>query len=309
MQAKIVFRGNKCFREFDLKTVAEKLGLSIDDFNHFALAVDEKNGKTVYASVYAQVPLFETQCSAINVSGWLFDRVFNLVDAELPNKEHPDITTMVYAGDTWSEPEEWIAQVNTTIRDENDDSRHIIILNDSNVTPMWMQDDAIQIPTAATKEQLEKKDNYFTFRSLSMQLADDGNSKYFSFDENSQTLFANCLEAKEYAMRLLHTYCKGVKAVTGEKQDADGHTVYCIQGIYNKPLKASLWDEVREHIIKTRDYKKMNRVLSYTPDAVTDLDLLRYVLDKAAAVLPDELIRNGTPKWILKNFSGMAPFH
>lgn len=96
MQAKIVFRGNKCFREFDLKTVAEKLGLSIDDFNHFALAVDEKNGKTVYASVYAQVPLFETQCSAINVSGWLFDRVFNLVDAELPNKEHPDITTMVY---------------------------------------------------------------------------------------------------------------------------------------------------------------------------------------------------------------------
>lgn len=51
MQAKIVFRGNKCFREFDLKTVAEKLGLSIDDFNHFALAVDEKNGKTVYASV------------------------------------------------------------------------------------------------------------------------------------------------------------------------------------------------------------------------------------------------------------------
>ena len=40
MQAKIVFRGNKCFREFDLKTVAEKLGLSIDDFNHFALAVD-----------------------------------------------------------------------------------------------------------------------------------------------------------------------------------------------------------------------------------------------------------------------------
>lgn len=198
MQAKIVFRGNKCFREFDLKTVAEKLGLSIDDFNHFALAVDEKNGKTVYASVYAQVPLFETQCSAINVSGWLFDRVFNLVDAELPNKEHPDITTMVYAGDTWSEPEEWIAQVNTTIRDENDDSRHIIILNDSNVTPMWMQDDAIQIPTAATKEQLEKKDNYFTFRSLSMQLADDGNSKYFSFDENSQTLYANCLEAKEY---------------------------------------------------------------------------------------------------------------
>ena len=115
MQAKIVFRGNKCFRELDLKTVADKLGLSIDDFNHFALAVDEKNGKTVYASVYAQVPLFETQCSAINVSGWLFDRVFNLVDAELPNKEHPDITTMVYAGDTWSEPEEWIAQVNTTI--------------------------------------------------------------------------------------------------------------------------------------------------------------------------------------------------
>ena len=47
MQAKIVFRGNKCFREFDLKTVAEKLGLSIDDFNHFALAVDEKNGKTI----------------------------------------------------------------------------------------------------------------------------------------------------------------------------------------------------------------------------------------------------------------------
>lgn len=40
MQAKIVFRGNKCFREFDLKTVAEKLGLSINDFNHFALAVD-----------------------------------------------------------------------------------------------------------------------------------------------------------------------------------------------------------------------------------------------------------------------------
>ena len=158
---------------------------------------------------------------------------------------------------------------------------------------MWMQDDAIQIPTAATKEQLEKKDNYFTFRSLSMQLADDGNSKYFSFDENSQTLYANCLEAKEYAMRLLHTYCKGVKAVTGEKQDADGHTVYCIQGIYSKPLKASLWDEVREHIIKTRDYQKMNRVLGYTPDAVTDLDLLRYVLDKAAAVLPDELIR----KW------------
>mgnify|MGYP004715684061 CR=1 FL=1 len=37
----------------------------------------------------------------------------------------------------------------------------------------------------------------------------------------------------------------------------------------------------------------MNRVLGYTPDAVTDLDLLRYVLDKAAAVLPDELIR----KW------------
>lgn len=126
MQAKIVFRGNKCFREFDLKTVAEKLGLSIDDFNHFALAVDEKNEKTVYASVYAQVPLFETQCSAINVSGWLFDRAFNLVDAELPNKEHPNITTMVYAGDTWSEPEEWIAQVNTTIRDENDDSRHIL---------------------------------------------------------------------------------------------------------------------------------------------------------------------------------------
>ena len=111
MQAKIVFRGSKCFREFDLKTVAEKLGLSIDDFNHFALAVDEKNEKTVYASVYAQVPLFETQCSAINVSGWLFDRVFNLVDAELPNKEHPDITTMVYAGDTWSEPEEWIAHI------------------------------------------------------------------------------------------------------------------------------------------------------------------------------------------------------
>ena len=95
------------------------------------------------------------------------------------------------------------------------------------------------------------------------------------------------------AMRLLHTYCKGVKAVTGKKQDADGHTVYCIQGIYSKPLKASLWDEVREHIIKTRDYQKMNRVLGYTPDAVTDLDLLRYVLDKAAAVLPDELIR----KW------------
>ena len=94
-------------------------------------------------------------------------------------------------------------------------------------------------------------------------------------------------------MRLIHTYCKGVKVVTGEKQDTEGHTVYCIQGIYSKPLKASLWDEVREHIIKTRDYQKMNRVLGYTPDAVTDLDLLRYVLDKAAAVLPDELIR----KW------------
>ena len=45
MQAKIVFRGSKCFREFDLKTVAEKLGLSIDDFNHFALAVDERTKK------------------------------------------------------------------------------------------------------------------------------------------------------------------------------------------------------------------------------------------------------------------------
>lgn len=95
MQAKIVFRGNKCFREFDLKTVAEKLGLSIDDFNHFALAIDEKNEKNVYASVFAQVPLFDTQCPTINVSGWLFDRVFNLIDAELPNKEHPDITTML----------------------------------------------------------------------------------------------------------------------------------------------------------------------------------------------------------------------
>ena len=126
-----------------------------------------------------------------------------------------------------------------------------------------------------------------------MQLADDGNSKYFSFDENSQTLYANCLEAKAYAMRLLHTYSKGIKAVTGKKQDADGHTVDCSQGIYSRPLNASLWDEVREHIIKTRDYQKMNRVLGYTPDAVTDLDLLRYVLDKAAAVLPDELIR----KW------------
>lgn len=59
MQAKIVFRGNKCFREFDLKTVAEKLGLSIDDFNHFALAVDEKNEKTVYASVYAHMDIEE----------------------------------------------------------------------------------------------------------------------------------------------------------------------------------------------------------------------------------------------------------
>ena len=43
MQAKIVFRGSKCFREFDLKTVAEKLGLSIDNFNHFELAVYENN--------------------------------------------------------------------------------------------------------------------------------------------------------------------------------------------------------------------------------------------------------------------------
>lgn len=73
MQAKIVFRGNKCFREFDLKTVAEKLGLSIDDFNHFALAVDEKNGKTVYASVYAQVPLFETQCIKDTISLFIFN--------------------------------------------------------------------------------------------------------------------------------------------------------------------------------------------------------------------------------------------
>ena len=57
MQAKIVFRGNKCFREFDLKTVAEKLGLSIDDFNHFALAVDEKNGKTI---LYHQTGISES---------------------------------------------------------------------------------------------------------------------------------------------------------------------------------------------------------------------------------------------------------
>ena len=58
MQAKIVFRGNKCFREFDLKTVAEKLGLSIDDFNHFALAVDEQGlgeGKNEYANPHQRV--------------------------------------------------------------------------------------------------------------------------------------------------------------------------------------------------------------------------------------------------------------
>lgn len=53
----------------------------------------------------------------------------------------------------------------------------------------------------------------------------------------------------------------------------------------------------------------MNRVLGYTPDAVTDLDLLRYVLDKAAAVLPDELIRKWYAEMDIEEFSGMAPFH
>lgn len=290
MQAKIVFRGNKCFREFDLKTVAEKLGLSIDDFNHFALAIDEKNEKEVYASVYAQVPLFETQHPAINVSGWLFDRVFNLVDAELPSKEHPDITTMVYAGDTWSEPEEWIAQVNTTIRNENDDTRHIIILNDSNVTPMWMQDDAIQFPTAATEEQLKKKDSCFAFESLAARLADEGQSKYFSFDENSQTLYTNCKEAKEYAMRLILSLCKGAKVVTGKKHDTAGNVTYCIQSTNSKSLRAAMWEEVREHIISTKDYNRMTQILGYTPDATTNLDSLRCILDKGSDSMTVEQI-------------------
>ena len=76
-----------------------------------------------------------TDTPSIEVTGKQFDSNLKLSTSELPNFDHPDFETRLYAGDTCSETSNWLAMANTAIRENNDKSKHVVFINENVAAP------------------------------------------------------------------------------------------------------------------------------------------------------------------------------
>ena len=124
MEQKLVLMGNGKRVILPMDEVLSKLGLNPEDFWGLGFRV-ENDGMALESYTTGDFAY-----PAITIDGYdKQNRLYYLSTSELPNEDHPDMNTYLYSGETNSESDDWIARVDHGLRDENDDSRHVIYVD------------------------------------------------------------------------------------------------------------------------------------------------------------------------------------
>mgnify|MGYP007028670449 CR=1 FL=1 len=103
--------------DIDIDKIISQYGLSDRGVYNVGLVVeDEESGNELMAVTDTR----DTIVTKLETHGKMFDRNLKLTESELPDLKDfdsaADIVTYAFAGDTDVETEEWIAKINTTIR-------------------------------------------------------------------------------------------------------------------------------------------------------------------------------------------------
>ena len=129
--------------DIDIDKIIAQYGLSDRGVYNVGLVVeDEESGNELMAVTDTR----DTIVTKLETYGKMFNRNLKLTASELPDLEDfdsaADIVTYAFAGDTDVETDEWIAKINTTIRNmvDMDMSRPVVVINETDAVAVDSKD-------------------------------------------------------------------------------------------------------------------------------------------------------------------------
>lgn len=191
--------------DIDIDKIIAQYGLSDRGVYNVGLVVeDEESGNELMAVTDTR----DTIVTKLETHGKMFNRNLKLTASELPDLEDfdsaADIVTYAFAGDTDVETEEWIAKINTTIRNmvDMDMSRPVVVINETDAVAVDSKD--LKARFASTENQANDDKSYrFNAASIAKTLIKLMPKYFVDYDSAMNTLYVSTQAAQNYALRLI----------------------------------------------------------------------------------------------------------
>ena len=191
--------------DIDIDKIIAQYGLSDRGVYNVGLVVeDEESGNELMAVTDTR----DTIVTKLETHGKMFNRNLKLTESELPDLKDfdsaADIVTYAFAGDTDVETEEWIAKINTTIRNmvDMDMSRPVVVINETDAVAVDSKD--LKARFASTENQAnDDKSCKFNIATLAQTLIKLMPKYFVDYDSAMNTLYVSTQAAQNYALRLI----------------------------------------------------------------------------------------------------------
>ena len=191
--------------DIDIDKIIAQYGLSDRGVYNVGLVIeDEESGNELMAVTDTR----DTIVTKLETHGKMFNRNLKLTESELPDLKDfdsaADIVTYAFAGDTDVETEEWIAKINTTIRNmvDMDMSRPVVVINETDAVAVDSKD--LKARFASTENQAnDDKSCRFNAASIAKTLIKLMPKYFVDYDNAMNTLYVSTQAAQNYALRLI----------------------------------------------------------------------------------------------------------
>lgn len=191
--------------DIDIDKIIAQYGLSDRGVYNVGLVVeDEESGNELMAVTDTR----DTIVTKLETRGKMFGRNLKLTESELPDLEDcdaaADIVTYAFAGDTNVETDEWIAKINTTIRNmvDMDMSRPVVVVNETDAVAVDSKD--LKARFASTENQAnDDKSCKFNIATLAQTLIKLMPKYFVDYNCATNTLYVSTQAAQSYALRLI----------------------------------------------------------------------------------------------------------
>lgn len=191
--------------DIDIDKIIARYGLSDRGVYNVGLVVeDEESGNELMAVTDTR----DTIVTKLETHGKMFNRNLKLTESELPDLKDfdsaADIVTYAFAGDTDVETEEWLAKINTTIRNmvDMDMSRPVVVINETDAVAVDSKD--LKARFASTENQAnDDKSCRFNAASIAKTLIKLMPKYFVDYDSAMNTLYVSTQAAQNYALRLI----------------------------------------------------------------------------------------------------------
>lgn len=191
--------------DIDIDKIIAQYGLSDRGVYNVGLVVeDEESGNELMAVTDTR----DTIVTKLETRGKMFGRNLKLTESELPDLEDcdaaADIVTYAFAGDTNVETDEWIAKINTTIRNmvDMDMSRPVVVVNETDAVAVDSKD--LKVRFASTENQANDDKSYkFDAATLAQMLIKLMPEYFVDYNCATNTLYVSTQAAQSYALRLI----------------------------------------------------------------------------------------------------------